>query len=104
MPPGAPAGPRYLEESNARMYQKMMLRNSSPSVNPIPWPKLLETSFSTTIQTMTFTIGIRSRTSHHPALFVIPFWVVFTKAGQPGWAALIPIYNIYIILKIVGRP
>jgi hypothetical protein len=38
------------------------------------------------------------------AIFVIPFWVVFTKAGQPGWAALIPIYNYYIILKIVGRP
>ena len=37
-------------------------------------------------------------------LYVIPQWVVFTKAGQPGWAALIPIYNLYIILKIVGRP
>jgi hypothetical protein len=37
-------------------------------------------------------------------LFVIPFWVVFTKAGQPGWAALIPIYDIYILLKIIGRP
>ncbi len=32
------------------------------------------------------------------------FWKVFVKAGQPGWAALIPIYNAYILLKIVGRP
>jgi hypothetical protein len=31
-------------------------------------------------------------------------WKVFTKAGQPGWASLIPIYNIYIWCKIVGRP
>ncbi len=31
-------------------------------------------------------------------------WMVFTKAGQPGWAILIPIYNAYIVLKIAGRP
>lgn len=31
-------------------------------------------------------------------------WKVFTKAGEPGWAAIIPIYNLYVILKIVGRP
>jgi hypothetical protein len=31
-------------------------------------------------------------------------WKVFTKAGQPGWAAIIPIYNIYVLLQIVGRP
>jgi hypothetical protein len=26
------------------------------------------------------------------------------KAGQPGWAAIIPIYNIWILLKVIGRP
>jgi len=31
-------------------------------------------------------------------------WKMFVKAGQPGWACLIPFYNIYILLKIVGRP
>lgn len=31
------------------------------------------------------------------------WWKAFEKAGQPGWAAIIPIYNIYILLKIVGR-
>lgn len=31
-------------------------------------------------------------------------WKVFTKAGQPGWAAIIPIYNIYIMTKIGGKP
>jgi hypothetical protein len=35
---------------------------------------------------------------------IAAFWKVFTKAGQPGWAAIIPIYNVYIMLKIVGRP
>ncbi|MBL9215108.1 MAG: hypothetical protein JNG83_06495 [Opitutaceae bacterium] len=36
--------------------------------------------------------------------FVAAIWKVFVKAGQPGWAAIIPIYNIYILLKIAGRP
>lgn len=31
-------------------------------------------------------------------------WKTFTKAGQPGWAAIIPIYNIYVMIKIVGKP
>jgi hypothetical protein len=30
-------------------------------------------------------------------------WKVFEKAGQPGWAAIIPIYNNYIMQQIVGR-
>lgn len=39
------------------------------------------------------------------ALFVlIGAWKVFTKAGQPGWAILIPIYNIYVMCKISGKP
>lgn len=31
-------------------------------------------------------------------------WKVFTKAGQPGWGVLIPIYNAYLLTKIAGRP
>jgi Family of unknown function (DUF5684) len=37
-------------------------------------------------------------------LLFASLWRVFTKAGQPGWAALIPIYNFIVLLKIVGRP
>ena len=37
-------------------------------------------------------------------VFIIGLWKVFEKAGQPGWAVLIPIYNAYILLKIAGRP
>jgi len=29
---------------------------------------------------------------------------VFTKAGQPGWACIVPIYNCYILLKIADKP
>jgi len=35
---------------------------------------------------------------------VVAQWKVFEKAGQPGWAALIPVYNLYIFLKIAGKP
>ena len=37
-------------------------------------------------------------------LLIVAMWKVFAKAGQPGWAALIPIYNAYIMLKIAGKP
>lgn len=36
-------------------------------------------------------------------LQVIGIWKVFQKAGQPGWKAVIPIYNLYIMLKIGGQ-
>ena len=37
-------------------------------------------------------------------IMVAAFWKIFVKAGQPGWAAIIPIYNAIVVLKIVGRP
>jgi hypothetical protein len=37
-------------------------------------------------------------------LCLVASWMLYTKAGQPGWAAIIPIYNMYVLTKIVGRP
>jgi hypothetical protein len=37
-------------------------------------------------------------------LMIASLWVVFTKAGKPGWAAIVPVYNIIVKLEIVGRP
>ncbi len=37
-------------------------------------------------------------------LWVAGMWKVFEKAGEPGWAAIVPIYNMVVLLKIVGRP
>lgn len=31
-------------------------------------------------------------------------WKVFEKAGQPGWAAIVPIYNLFVLLQIVNKP
>ncbi len=35
---------------------------------------------------------------------IVSMWRVFEKAGQPGWAAIIPIYNIVVMLRIAKRP
>jgi hypothetical protein len=37
-------------------------------------------------------------------LMIIAWWKIFEKAGKPGWAAIIPIYNIIVLCEIVGRP
>ncbi|HRQ41968.1 MAG TPA: DUF5684 domain-containing protein [Chloroflexota bacterium] len=37
-------------------------------------------------------------------LIIAGFWKTFEKAGQPGWAAIIPIYNLYVLCQIAGRP
>ena len=36
--------------------------------------------------------------------FIIAAWKVFAKAGQPGWGIFIPIYNLYLWVKIAGKP
>lgn len=35
---------------------------------------------------------------------IASIWKVFEKAGKPGWAAIVPIYNIIVMLEIVGKP
>ena len=35
---------------------------------------------------------------------IASLWKIFTKAGQPGWASIIPIYNVIVLLKIAGKP
>ena len=37
-------------------------------------------------------------------LMIAAMWKIFSKAGQPGWASIIPIFNTYVMCKIAGRP
>jgi hypothetical protein len=37
-------------------------------------------------------------------IMIVAMWKVFVKAGKPGWASIIPIYNIIVMLEIIGRP
>jgi hypothetical protein len=34
---------------------------------------------------------------------IVAIWKLFVKAGQPGWASIIPIYNTIVLLRITGR-
>lgn len=34
----------------------------------------------------------------------IAAWRIYTKAGQPGWAVLVPIYNYWVLFEMVGKP
>jgi hypothetical protein len=35
---------------------------------------------------------------------IVALWYIFTKAGKPGWACLIPLYDYLVGLKIIGKP
>ena len=35
---------------------------------------------------------------------IVGAWFMFEKAGEPGWAAIIPVYNLLIGIKIAGKP
>ncbi len=37
-------------------------------------------------------------------LMVVCMWKMFSKANQPGWASIIPIYNIIVFFRIGGKP
>jgi hypothetical protein len=36
--------------------------------------------------------------------YVAAFWKAFEKAGKPGWAAIVPIYNAIVMLQIAQKP
>ena len=36
--------------------------------------------------------------------YVVCWWKIYTKAGQPGWACIVPIYGIILYFKIIGKP
>ena len=36
-------------------------------------------------------------------IIIISLWKIFVKAGKPGWAAIVPIYNTIVMLEIVGK-
>ncbi len=37
------------------------------------------------------------------ALLVVSMWVIFAKAGKPGWAAIVPVYNTWVFVEICKK-
>ena len=48
--------------------------------------------------------GVAIATLAITVLLIVAVWKIFVKAGHPGWASLIPLYNAYVLLKIAGKP
>ena len=37
-------------------------------------------------------------------LSIVALWKLFTKAGKPGWASIVPIYNTCVMLDMASKP
>lgn len=37
-------------------------------------------------------------------VYLVSYWRILTKGGEEGWAILIPIYNTYVICRMIKRP
>lgn len=35
---------------------------------------------------------------------IVSMWKLYEKAGKPGWAAIVPIYNLVVLLEIINKP
>lgn len=35
---------------------------------------------------------------------IISSWKIYTKAGKPGWTCLVPFYNAWVMMEIIGFP
>ena len=35
-------------------------------------------------------------------LAIVAMWKIFTKADKPGWASIVPVYNIIVLFQICG--
>jgi len=38
------------------------------------------------------------------AVVVVLLWRAFERRGQPGWAVLVPLYNLFVLVRAAGRP
>ena len=37
-------------------------------------------------------------------IFIVSYWKMFEKAGKPGWASIVPIYNLIVLFQIAKAP
>ena len=38
------------------------------------------------------------------ALIIISMWIIYQKANMPGWASIVPVYNVIVFLKVIKKP
>lgn len=64
-------------------------------VNESPYSSLLAGTFGIIFLVVSLALAI---------LTIAGFWKMFVKAGRPGWAAVVPLYNWWVWVDIIGRP
>ena len=37
-------------------------------------------------------------------LVIVSLWMIFKKAGKPGWAAIVPVYDVIVLIQVAGLP
>jgi hypothetical protein len=85
---------------------------NSISLGPTPFNKLSEIALTTEMEEVSFILNIFGRffcgiliaVVILGLLNVVSMWIVFDKAGEPGWAVLIPFYNLWILAKVGDKP
>jgi hypothetical protein len=67
---------------------------------------LMQADSDTTVPTVSpvMTTGVTVVALLIAVVMIAAMWKIFEKAGEPGWAAIVPIYNMIVLLKIAGKP
>ena len=76
-----------------------------PSTAPSPTPEMFTNWWNGNWQWALPAIGVLALIIiASTVLMYVSNWKIYKKAGKPGWAALIPFYNLYVMIEIIGRP
>jgi hypothetical protein len=79
--------------------------NAEPSAPDAAWQKGLPLDADLGRQSQRELGLVAVVTSFVMTLFALAgLGATFTKAGKPAWAAIVPIYNVVLLLKLAGRP
>jgi hypothetical protein len=70
---------------------------------PFALPALLQSDDSNRLSTVVAVFFVTCAFAL-TVIVIAGLWKTFVKAGQPGWGALIPIYNAYLLTQIARRP
>jgi hypothetical protein len=82
------------------------------SLGPTPYNQLSEIALTAEMEEVSFILNIFGRffcgilvaVAILGLLNLVSMWIVFDKAGEPGWAILIPFYNMWVLAKVGDKP
>ena len=82
----------YMDESQQQALEQLQQYQALQDTTQVPTPDPMMMTVLGIIYVAVF------------VFFIVVMWKVYAKAGKPGWTSIIPIYNIYVLMKIINRP